>query len=163
MLSTKSAKRPFVIVFSFFSNKMDKKKHSNSFTTSWPVLWFLESFKQQGQLHSAQASVVLNELPQKVSLACKFCLTVHMQYFEISIFVVFKCPSIPMANSLSKRNTFLQKCKRPLFRTFFSFWNEIDWKKANSKFYHSIQALRILEAFEQQWGCRVPRSYQRSM
>ena len=33
----------------------------------------------------------LNELPQDVTLATKFCLTFQIQYFEVSFFVVFKC------------------------------------------------------------------------
>ena len=129
--STKTAKRPFFIGFSLFSNKIDKKKHTKSFTTAWPVLWFLESFKQQGQLQRAQVRVVdlcwlnlksttlyqskLNELPQEVSWAYKFFLTIHMQYFEVSIFVFFKCQSIPVAKSLNKSIAFSQKCKKNHF------------------------------------------------
>ena len=91
----------FFISFSLFSNKIHKKKNTKIFTTALPVLWFLESFKQQGQLQSAHSPVMdlcclnlkkttlfpskLNELPLEVSLAYKFCLTVHMQYFEVSI------------------------------------------------------------------------------
>ena len=91
----------FFIGFSLFSNKIHKKKHTKIFTTAWHVLRFLESFKQQGQLQSAHFPVMdlcwlnlknttlfprkLNELPLEVSLAYKFCLTVHMQYFEVSI------------------------------------------------------------------------------
>ena len=142
LLPTESPKRSFFRGFSSFWNKIDKKKHTKNFNTAWTVLWFSEAFEQQRRLQSKQFSVVdphqlnlrkntlfqskLNELPQEVSLACKFCLTVHMQYFENSIFVVFKYPSIPMANSLNKSIAFFQKCKRPLFRTFSSFWNEID-------------------------------------
>ena len=33
----------------------------------------------------------LNELAQKVSLVSKFCLTVQIQYFEVSLFVAFEC------------------------------------------------------------------------
>ena len=140
MLSTKSVKRPFFIGFSLFSNKIDKKKHTKIFTTAWPVLWFLESFKEQGQLQSAQASVVnlcwlnlknttlfqskLHELPLEVSLAYKFCPTIHMQYFEVSILVFFKCQSIPIANSLNKTLLSSKSAKRPFFRTLFSFWTK---------------------------------------
>ena len=33
----------------------------------------------------------LNEHPEEVSFTSKFCLTVQIQYFEVSIFVGFKC------------------------------------------------------------------------
>ena len=33
----------------------------------------------------------LNKLPQEVSFATKLCLTVQIQYFEVSVFVGFKC------------------------------------------------------------------------
>ena len=53
----------------------------------------------------------LNELPQEVSLAYKFCSTIHMQYFEVSILLFFKYQSIPVANSENKSIAFFQKCK----------------------------------------------------
>ena len=37
----------------------------------------------------------LNELPQEDNLASQFRLTVQIQFFEVSIFVVFKCQSHP--------------------------------------------------------------------
>ena len=37
----------------------------------------------------------LNELPQEDNLASQFRLTVQIQLFEVSIFVVFKCQSYP--------------------------------------------------------------------
>ena len=149
MLSTKSTKRPFFKGFSLFSNKIDKKKHSKSFTTAWPVLWFLESFKHQGQFRSAQASVVnlcwlnlknttlfqskLNELPQEVSLTYKFCIRVHMQYFKVSILFFFKCQSIPVPNSLNKSIAVFQKCKKAIFQNSLFVLKEID-KKSKPKF-----------------------------
>ena len=137
MLITKTAKKHFFIGFSLFSNKIDKKKDTKCLTNPWPVFRFFGSFKEQGQLQSTQAPVTglcwlnlkditlfqskLNELPQEVSLAYKFFLTIHMQYFEVLILVFFKCQSILVANSLSKNIALFQKCKKAIFRTLSSF------------------------------------------
>ena len=152
MLITKTAKRPFFIGFSLFSNKIDKKKNTKSFTTAWPVLQFFGSFKEQGQLQSAQTPVMglcwlnlknitlfqskLNELPQEVSLAYEFCLTIHMKYFEVSIVGFFKCQSIPVVNSLNKRIAFFQKCKKAIFQNSLFVLKENRPKKVNPNFYH---------------------------
>ena len=154
MPSTKTAERPFFIGFSLFSNKIDKKKNTKSFTTAWPVLQFFGSFKEQGQLQSALAPVMglcwlnlknitlfqskLNELPQEVSLAYKFFLTIHIQYFEVSILGFFKCQSIPVAKSLNKSIAFFQKCKICQFSELSLRLEGNRQKKANRNFYHSI-------------------------
>ena len=164
MLSTKSIKRPFFIGFSLFSNKIDKKKHTKIFTTAWPVLWFLESFKELGQLQSAQASAVnlcwlnlknttlfqskLHELPLEVSLAYKFCPIIHMQYFEVSILVFFKCQSIPIANSLNKSIAFFQKYKKAIFQNSLFVLNEIDKKKQTQIFTMALLVFCQMEVFE---------------
>ena len=92
---------------------------------------FFGSFNAQGQLQSAQAPAMglcwlnlknitlfqrkLNELPQEVSLPYKFCLTIHMKYFEVLILVFFKCQLIAVLNSLNKSIAFFQKCKKVIF------------------------------------------------
>ena len=150
MLITKPAKRHFFLRFSLFSNKIDKKKDTKSLTTAWPVLWFFGSFKEQGQLQSTQAPFMglcwlnlknitlfqskLNELPQEVSLAYKFFLTIHMQYFEVSILVFFKCQLIPVVNSLNKNIAFFQKGKKTIFQKSLFVLKENRQKEANPNF-----------------------------
>ena len=92
---------------------------------------FFGSFNAKGQLQSAQANAMglcwlnlknitlfqrkLNELPQEVSLPYKFCLTIHMKYFEVLVLVFFKCQLIAVVNSLNKNIAFFQKCKKAIF------------------------------------------------
>ena len=78
----------------------------------------------------------LNELPQEVSLAYDFCLTIHMKYFEVSILGFFKCQSIPVANSLNKSIAFFQKWKKAIFQNSLFVLKENRQKKGNPNFYH---------------------------
>ena len=61
-----------------------------------------------------------------------------MQYFEVSIFVFFKCQSIPVAKSLNKSIAFSQKCKKKHFSELSLRFEGNRQKKANSNFYHGI-------------------------
>ena len=80
----------------------------------------------------------LNDFPQEVSLVSKFYLTVQIKYFEVSIFVVFKCQAIPVAKSLSKSIAFFQKFEKSIFQNSLFVLKENRQKKANPNFEHGI-------------------------
>ena len=80
----------------------------------------------------------LNDFPQKVSLVSKFCLTVYIQYFEVSIFVAFKWQAIPVVKSLNNSIAFFQKCKKAIFQNSLFVLKENRQKKANPNFEHGI-------------------------
>ena len=91
----------------------------------------------------------LNKLTQKFSLASKLCLIVQIQYFEISIFVDFKCQFLSI-NGANKCIASCLKSKKTFFQRFLFILEKNRQKKETENFTTAFLVPGVLEACEQQ-------------